>query len=186
VERIGSTHTFSSDRGIRIVAVLALAVMLVIVCAVTIAHGTQGGFNVWVKIAFIVIFVVPSAWFAVRLLRLGVEISSGRITVRNLWRTRVIAINEIRGIILAVKSGHHPGTVDHWVPRIDLTNADSIWMRVSAVASHPARQTPSGWRRSTNYGHSSGFRRQAQVTINKGTYCESCRLSIGLILAHAD
>jgi len=127
VHRIRSTHTFSSDRGIRIVGVVALAVMIVIVCAVTIAHGTQGGFNVWVKIAFIAIFGVPSAWFAVRWLRLGVEISSGKMTVRNLWRTRVIGIGEICGIVLAVKSGH-PGTGDRWVPRVDLTNADSIWI----------------------------------------------------------
>lgn len=61
VDRAGTTHTFRTYRGIRMVGVIALAVMLVIACAVTIAHGPQGGFNVWVKIAFIVGFVVPSA-----------------------------------------------------------------------------------------------------------------------------
>ncbi len=127
VEGAGATHTFRSHRGIRMAGVIALAAMLVIVCGATIAHGPQGGFNVWVKIAFIAGFVVPSAWFAVRWFRLGAEISSGRMTVRNLWRTRVIAIDEIHRIDLAAKRGDH-ASPPHWFPLIHLTNGDSVWI----------------------------------------------------------
>jgi hypothetical protein len=127
VDRAGATHIFRTHRGIRVVGVLGFAVMLVCLCAVIIAHGPQGGFNVWVKIAFIVGFVVPSAWFGVRWFRAGVAISPGRMTVRNLWRTRVIAIDEIHRIDLATRRGDH-ASPPHWVPRIDLTSGDSLWM----------------------------------------------------------
>lgn len=127
VDRTGATHTFRSHRGIRMVGVIALAVMLIGVCAGIIAHGPQGGFNFWVKIAFIVLFVFPSAWFAVRWSRLAVEISSGKMTVRNLWRTRVIDIAEIHKIDLATKRGDH-ASPPHWFPLINLTDGDSIWI----------------------------------------------------------
>lgn len=127
VDRAGTTHIFRTYRGIRMIGVIALAAMIVTVCAGIIAHGPQGGFNVWAKIVFIVIFVLPSAWFAVRWFRLAVKISSGKMTVRNLWRTRVIAIDEIHRIDLATKRGDHASPT-HWVPRIDLTNGDSIWI----------------------------------------------------------
>lgn len=65
--------------------------------------------------------------FAVRWFRLGVEISSGKVTVRNLWRTRVIAIDEIHRIDLETRRGDH-ASPPHWVPRIDLTSGDSIWI----------------------------------------------------------
>jgi hypothetical protein len=125
VDRTGSTHTFASSRGLRVVAAVCFAVMAVLVCGVTIAHGPQGGFNAWVKIAFIIGVGGPSAWFAVRWFRLEVKVSSGKIIVRNLWRTRVIVIDEIRGIDLDVKSHYHG---DDRLPRIDLANGDSIWI----------------------------------------------------------
>jgi len=143
LDRAGSTHIFRTYRGIRMVSVIALAVMLVIFCGVTIAHASQGGFNVWVKIAFIVGFVVPSAWFGVRWFRAGVEISSGRMTVRNLWRTRVIAIDEIHRIDLATRRGDHASPL-HWVPRIDLTNGDSLWIEGFSCGMAPGPPDPEG------------------------------------------
>jgi len=139
VNRAGATYIFRTYRGIRMVGVIALAVMLVGVGAGIIAHGPQGGFNVWAKIAFIVGFVVPSAWFAVRWFRLGVEINSGRMIVRNLWRTRVIVIDEIHQIDLATRRGDHASPT-LWVPRSTQPVVIASGLTVSAAASRTGRQ----------------------------------------------
>lgn len=128
LDQPGPALAFSSHRGGRAAGVISLAMLLVLVCGVTLAPGNHDSFNdAGSKIAIIAIFVVPSAWFGVRFWRMGVKINSREMTVRNLSRTRVIAVEEIRRIDLAVKSGNH-ASPDNWVPRIGLANGDSIWI----------------------------------------------------------
>jgi hypothetical protein len=168
VDRTGSTHTFASNRGLRGGAAVCFALMAVLVCAVTIAHGPQGGFNAWVKIAFIIGVGGPAAWFAVRVFRLGVKVSSGKMTVRNLWRTRVIAIGEIRRIDLDVKSHYHG---DDQLPRIDLTNGDSIW--IDGLACRTILNLSDQVAATDELRSLIGLRRQAQVTIKSPLSCKA-------------
>lgn len=93
--------------------------------------GTQDGFSAWGKVAMLAIVDIPIGWLVTRASRLGVRVSAGNVTVRNIWRTRTIARNEIRGITLETKQIWQEGgrRTPFWFPRIYLTNGDSIWLQ---------------------------------------------------------
>jgi hypothetical protein len=66
------------------------------------------------------------AWLAIRLLRVEVKVSGGKLTVRSYIRSRVVSAREIRSITLQSKSMGEGGS--HWIARVDLTDGRSFWL----------------------------------------------------------
>jgi len=139
----GATRTFAFDRGLRLVGMAGFAVLLLIISAVIVSPaGTQTGFSAWGKVATLALVDIPTAWFAIRWSRLGVRITAGNVIVRNLYRTRTVGRHEIRDITLESKGVMQEGgrTAPFWVPRIWLTNGDSIWLL--GLICGPAQRPP--------------------------------------------
>jgi hypothetical protein len=139
----GATRTFGIDRGLRLVGMAGFAVVLLIISAVIVSPaGTQAGFSAWGKVATLALVDIPTAWFVTRWSRMGVRITAGNVIVRNLWRTRMIGRHEIRDITLEAKDVMQEGgrTTPFWMPRIWLTNGDSIWLQ--GLTCGPAQRPP--------------------------------------------
>jgi hypothetical protein len=65
-------------------------------------------------------------WLGVRLIRVGVHISSGKLTIRGYFRTRTVNASEIRAIAL---QPHDNGEGRlRWIPRVELTGGKSLWI----------------------------------------------------------
>ncbi len=128
----GATRTFAFERGLRLAAVASLTFVLLLISAVIVSPaGTQEGLGVWGKVALLALVDIPAGWWAIRWFRLGVRVSAGSVIIRNLWRTRRIGMHEIRDITLETKDVRQEGgrSTPFWMPRIWLTNGDSIWLQ---------------------------------------------------------
>jgi len=77
-------------------------------------------------------------WLGIRLLRAGVQIRGGKLTVRGYFRTRAVNASEIRAITLQPKQISQGGPV--WIPRVDLADGTSIW--INSFECGPAARPP--------------------------------------------
>jgi hypothetical protein len=136
VNRAGTTHTFAHDRLALRVVVVCFGLMGVIIAAV-FASPAGSHIGVLGKVGVIAIIVVPITLLCFGMARTGVRVSAGRVSVRNLWRTRTVDIEEIRDITWETRNN---GQNNFWVPRIRLANGDDIWLTGLSCgsASHPS------------------------------------------------
>jgi len=128
VNRPGTIHTFRYQRGLLLPgAVMALA-FAAASFALTVAAPLSGwspdtgskGDEFWE------IVIIPLLlWLGIRLLRVAVVISAGKMTIRSYFRTHTVNVGEIRAISLQPK---HTDVLSHWTPRVDLTDGRSIWI----------------------------------------------------------
>jgi DivIVA domain-containing protein len=108
----------------RMVAAISLAFLAAMTAAVPVAGTHSGSYLGGVAIGGVL--AVSAAWLGIRLACLGVKLDAGRMTVRNLLRTRTVHIDEIREITLQKKDKGKDGVL--WLPRIELTNGKCIWI----------------------------------------------------------
>jgi len=78
-----------------------------------------GAPNGWGEVAFIA-GGAGLALLAIRLMRTGVKAGAGKLTIYNMWRTRVVNASDIRAINLEEQAG--------WTPRVHLADETSIWL----------------------------------------------------------
>ena len=130
VDRSGTIHTFRFQRGVLIFgAVMGLALAAAFF-ALAVAGPLSGwspdvGISTWDEIWVIGVCLL-CLWLGIRLLRVAVEISAGKMTIRSYFRTRTVNVGEIRAISLQSKSMGGGG--NQWIPRVDLTDGRSIWI----------------------------------------------------------
>jgi len=74
----------------------------------------------------VAILVVSLTWVGIRGVRVRVELSGERITVRNFLRTRTSRVDGIREISLKIRTGGE--NTRHWVPFVELTDGGGIWI----------------------------------------------------------
>lgn len=122
LDRSGTTHTFRFHRG-RHLSFGILALVSGAAClAIAAAPGTGAW---WGEVLFLVIFGLALVWLGVRQFWVGVQISAGKVAIRNSWRTRTVDASEIRAITLRP---HVIGEGNRWVPRVELTGGREVWI----------------------------------------------------------
>lgn len=129
VDRSGTTHTFRLQRGLLLaggIVALAFGVTclgLAVAAPLTAWSPNVGGKGdeVWaIGLGFLCL------WFGIRLLRVGVQVSGEKLTIRSYLRTRTVSASEIRAITLQPKAMGESGNI--WIPRVDLIDGTSIWI----------------------------------------------------------
>ncbi len=141
VDRSETTHTFRLQRGlllaggIVVLAGSAACLGLAVAAPLTAWSPRIGGKGdeVWA-----VGLGVLCLWFGIRLLRVGVQVSGEKLTIRSYLRTRTVDASEIRAIALQPKVISQGGAV--WIPRVDLTDGTSIW--ITSFECGPAARPP--------------------------------------------
>jgi membrane protein implicated in regulation of membrane protease activity len=132
VNRSGTIHTFHSMRGFHLVTGIVVAVFgagLLIGEAAALAYPhsswAQGGNSTWDYIwgAGLGILLV---WLGIRLVRVGVHISSEKMTIRGYFVTRTVKASEIRAITLQPKDNGQ-GQL-RWIPQVELTSGKAFWI----------------------------------------------------------
>lgn len=129
VNRSGTTHTFRFHRGLHlIVGILALAMgaaslALAIAAPLTAWSPNVGGKGdeIWA-----IGLGLVCVWFGTRQFRVGVQVRSQKLTIRNDLRSRTVEASDISAITLRSKSMGQAG--EHWIPRVDLTDGNSFWI----------------------------------------------------------
>jgi len=131
VDPSGTTHTFRHWRGFHLVTgivVTVAGVVLIVGEAAALAYphsswakGGTSASEIFQNIAIGLVLV----WVGIRLLRLGVQISGEKITIRGYFITRTINASDIRAITLQ-PSNDEGGP--RWKPRVELTGGKSFWI----------------------------------------------------------
>jgi hypothetical protein len=130
VDRSGTIHTFRFQRGLLIFGAVMVLAFAAAFFALAVAGPLSGwspdvgmskGNEIWAIGAGLLCL-----WLGIRLLRVAVEISAGKMTIRSYFRTRTVNVGEIRAISLQSKSMSGGGS--QWIPRVDLTDGRSIWI----------------------------------------------------------
>jgi hypothetical protein len=143
VDRPGTTHRFYVMRGFHVVTgiiVAAFGAGLLIGTAAAVADPSSSwaqGISTWGAIwgtALSLLFV----WLGIRLLRVGVQISAEKITIRGYFRTRAVNASEIRAITLQPKDNGE-GQL-RWIPQVELTSGKSF--PIASFDCGPARKPP--------------------------------------------
>jgi hypothetical protein len=68
------------------------------------------------------------AWYGIRYLRWGVQVSGQKLTIRNDLRTYTVDAADIRAITLQPKRPANKDWGPYWATRVELTNGKSIWI----------------------------------------------------------
>lgn len=142
VDPSGTTHTFYSMRGLHLslgVASLLLSLGIFIGDSFAMAYpsskwaqGASTSDYVWSIIAGLAL-----VWLGIRLLRMGVRISSKKITVRGYLRTRTVHASDIWAVTLQpLNSDSGP----RWIPQVELTGGKSF--RIYSLDFGSARKPP--------------------------------------------
>lgn len=130
VDRSGTIHTFRFQRGALLIGAIMALAFAAAFFALAVAGplsgwspdvGVSKGDEIWMIGAGIL-----CSWLTIRLLRVAVQISAGKMTIRSYFFTRTVNVGEIRAITLRSKSMGQAG--NHWIPRVDLTDGRSIWI----------------------------------------------------------
>jgi hypothetical protein len=130
VDPSGATHTFRYRRGFHLVLGIVVAVFGVVLlvgqaAALAYPHsswaqGNSTGDYIWFAAAGLLL-----VWVGIRLLRVGVQISSGKMTIRGYFATRTVNASEIRAI--TVQPRDEQGG-PRWKPRVELSSGKSLWI----------------------------------------------------------
>jgi hypothetical protein len=145
VDRSGTIHTFRFQRGLLIFGAVMVLAFAAAFFALAVAGPLSGwspnvgmskGNEIWAIGAGLLCL-----WLGIRLLRVAVEISAGKMTIRSYFRTRTVNVGEIRAISLQSKSTGSGG--NQWIPRVDLTDGRSIW--INNLECGPADRPPKSY-----------------------------------------
>jgi hypothetical protein len=141
VDRSETTHTFRVQRGLFLASGIA-AVAFGIACLALAVAAPLSGWSPSVgnkgDAVLLVGMDVPCLWLGIRLLRVGVQVSGEKLTIRSYLRTRTVDASQIRAITLHPKAISQGGA--SWIPRVDLTDGTSIW--ITSLECGPAAQPP--------------------------------------------
>jgi len=124
--------TFRSMRGLHLVTgvscvVIGIGLLVGEAAALAYPHSSWagGGNSTWDYIWGAGVGLV-FVWVGIRMVRVGVHISSGKITTRGYLRTRTVSASEIRAITL---QPHDNGEGRlRWIPRVELISGKSFWI----------------------------------------------------------
>jgi hypothetical protein len=143
VNRSGATHTFHSMHGFHLLTGIVCVVLgvgwlagIVAVVADPSSSWSQGS-SPWqatwaIPIGFLIV------WLGIRLVRVGVQISSEKMTIRGYFVTRTVNASEIRALSLQPKDNGE-GQL-RWIPQIELTSGKSF--SIDSFDCGPARNPP--------------------------------------------
>jgi hypothetical protein len=131
VGRSGTTYTFHSMRGFHQFSAIVVGVVfgagLFVSTAVAVAdphskwaQGISTSGAIW-STALSLVFI----WLGIRLFRVGVYISSGKMTIRGYVVSRTIKASQIQAIALQPNDNGHNL---RWIPRVELTSGKSFWI----------------------------------------------------------
>jgi hypothetical protein len=143
VDRSGTTHRFYVMRGFHLVTGIIVAIIGVGFVAGTVAvvvdpsskwaQGSSPPEATWqIPVGLLIV------WLGIRLLRVGVQISAEKITIRGYFRTRAVNASEIRAITLRPKDNGE-GQL-RWIPQVELTSGKSF--PIASFDCGPARKPP--------------------------------------------
>ena len=141
VDRSGTTHTFRLQRGLLLAGgIVALAFGVACLGLAVAAPLTAWSPNVGSKGDEILVIGLGflCLWFGIRLLRVGVQVSGEKLTIRSYLRTRTVDASEIRAITLQPKAISQGGNI--WIPQVDLIDGTNIW--ITSFECGPAARPP--------------------------------------------
>lgn len=141
VDRSGTTHTFRLQRGL-LLAIAIVVLAFAIACLGLAVADPLSGWSPNVGSKVDEVWVIGGGFlcllFGIRLLRVGVQISGEKLTIRSYLRTRTVNASEIRAITMQPKTISQGGAT--WIPRVDLTDGTSIW--ITSFECGPAAAPP--------------------------------------------
>jgi hypothetical protein len=139
----GTTHIFYSMRGFHLVtgiisAVFGIGGLVGLVAALAYPHSSwaQGSGSAWGDFWGIVSALLFT-WLGIRLVRVGVRITSQKMTIRGYFRTRTVKASEIRAISLQPLDNE---SGPRWIPKVELTSGKRFWIHTLDCGS--ARKPP--------------------------------------------
>jgi hypothetical protein len=138
VNRSGTTHTFHLHRGFAIYSAAFGAGFLGLGIAGLFGPRHPAGWELLALLGGCLTGGAFSVWIGVRSARMGVQISSGILTVRNWFSSYTASCGEISAINLHPKASGTEGF--KWVPRVELADGRSGW--IDALVSGPAENPP--------------------------------------------
>jgi hypothetical protein len=129
----GRTHTFRAMAGFHLVSGIVAVVGGVGVLvgdAAALAYpssswargsgGVSGWDDFWMAVSGLLLI-----WLGIRLLRVGIQVSAGKMTYRGYFRTRTVEASEIRSMALQPKEESNG---PRWIPRVELTEGKGFWI----------------------------------------------------------
>src|SRR5215475_9849009 len=138
VNRSGTTHTFHLHRGSAIYSAAFGAGFLALGVAGLFGPGHPAGWELLALLGGSLAGGAFSAWIGVRSSRMGVQISSVNLTVRNWFSSYTVSRGEIGAITLRPKASGTEGS--RWVPHVELADGRSGW--IDALDCGPAKEPP--------------------------------------------
>src|SRR5215470_16177203 len=102
-DRAGATRTFRTraENGRVALGVGLLGGGMTIIALTLFAVWSNGGSSSgWRALVLSVLVTLPGWWFCYRMLRMGVKVSDGKVTIRK-WRSRTVSASDIRAVTIA-------------------------------------------------------------------------------------
>jgi hypothetical protein len=131
----GTVHTFRGQRAIHLVTGIA-AVVVGIGLLVGLAAALADPSSSWARgdggvgtsgDAEMAIGGLLAIWLGIRLLRVGLQITAGKMTYRGYFWSRTVDAADIRAITL--QPIDETGNGARWIPRVELTGGKGFWIR---------------------------------------------------------
>jgi hypothetical protein len=142
-DRAGTTRTFRTRAENGRLALggclFGPGITIIVIALFAGASDPGSGLSVWVALALSALVALPGGWFLVRMLRVGVKVSDGKVTIRNKWRSHTVSTSDIRAVTLVRTEA---GSEIEWRATALLASGGSVPLDALGCGEAQAKRPP--------------------------------------------